>query len=154
MAAFSVHRDHLLAALLLGLAGLVYHEAGSIRTLGADIGVVDATFFPKLVAALIGACALLIAVQARKAPQARIAFALSRDTVQVLGFVVLMGVTMWSIPVLGFEVASVIFLCVAMLALGMRRIPLMLVIAFGLTGIVYTVFVKIMFVPLPSVFTL
>lgn len=154
MPQISVHRDHLLAGLLLVLAGGVYTEAAHVRSLGSSIGVVDATFFPKLVAALIALCAVIIAFQAKKTPAARLFFTCTRETRRVLLFVVLLGTAIFAVPEAGFEVVSVGFLCLAMRTLGMRRVPLMLGIAFGLTGLIYLVFVKVMFVPLPSVFNL
>jgi amino acid transporter len=81
-----------------------------------------------------------------------IAFKVNRETRMVLAFVAMLFLYIYSMSIIGFEISSFVFLSLTMLLLGLRKVPVILGIATILPALVYGIFVKMMFIPIPSLF--
>ncbi len=97
-------------------------------------------YFPQLLAVFIAVLAILLGLQRLKTPAESGANA---DHTEFLGLVkVVISILAYTgaMLVIGFPIATALFLSLMMLVLGERRPLLILPIALGLTGLLYSLF--------------
>ncbi len=145
----SVHKNHVLACLIWLLAAFVYWQALKIPVLKTDLSLVDASFFPKIIAVLLAFLAAFVFFRASKEPENYLRFRLAPELAYVLLFSALILAYIVLLPYCGFESSSIAFLIAGMWLLGMRRPLLLLTVPVGITALVYLIFIRIMHVPLP-----
>ncbi|GHE90793.1 hypothetical protein GCM10016455_09000 [Aliiroseovarius zhejiangensis] len=97
-------------------------------------------YFPQLLAVFIAVLAVVLGLQRLKAPAEPVE---KPDHADLLGFAkVVISILAYTgaMLVVGFPIATVLFLTLMMLTLGERRLHLILPVALGLTGLLYFLF--------------
>ncbi len=145
----SVHKNLLLALLLFALAGFVFWQACLLPKVGTDLAVVDTAFLPKTIAVLLAVLAGILLLQKRNEEEC-IELHISPVLRRLLLFAAIIACFILLLPILRFELASIIFLSLTMYLLGMRRKWLLAILPAAVTAIVYIIFIHIMYVPFPS----
>ena len=136
------------ALLLLALAGWLWIGAGDIESVGGDVLGPDA--FPRLVAALLGGCCLVLLGQAASGAMSRsgTSIAISRP-IQVLAAVVLVCVYPPMIGWLGYYPATAVWMVPFLLLAGMRKPVGIAASAAGFLVFTKVLFQMVLGIPLP-----
>lgn len=144
----NVRKKHLLSLVLLAVAIGGYIGAASLPELQGNLNIVGAGFVPKILSCCLGLMAVLICFE--KSSDERVVFVLSPELRMVLLFFALLFIYIFSISHIGFEISSFAFLVLTMLMLGLKDIRIILGIAVGLPLTIYLIFVKLMYIPIPT----
>ena len=143
-----IRQNHFLAIVFIAIAVLTFIHAKDLPELESNLNIIGASFLPKLLAFCLGGMSVFILLDHTN--EKYLEFKISQETRMVLGFMALLFLYIYTISIIGFEISSFVFLMLTMLMLGLRKIPVMLGIATILPAIVYVVFVKMMYIPIPS----
>ncbi len=146
---YRVARSNVIAAgLLLALSAAVF--VISVDFPGGRGGGPGAAFFPRLVTGAIAVLALVLLVNHVTADDRHVHEidpAIVRRLVVVTAFPILYVFVM---PVVGFPLATVVFLSAFMWYSGARSVPTVIGSSIGITIVLYYIFVTFFRVPLPE----
>ncbi|MDK2986764.1 MAG: putative tricarboxylic transport rane protein [Clostridia bacterium] len=144
-------KDRTLALLLLFLSGLTYYETTKFPELSNDLEVINAAFVPRLLVLflIISACILFFksfknndnnkfTINLKDSILWRIGAAI----LVMIGYVILL-------PLLGFEIASILFLSILMIIFKLNNWVKIFTISVTVMLVVYYVFVLQLNVSLP-----
>ena len=145
-----INRNWILVLFIIALSSFVWWQASLIPTSLIDLAVVDAAFLPQVIAVLLLALVLFVVWDERK-EKVEIPLVPTAALKKVLLFIVIMIVTAASFRLVGFEIASIIMLALTMYLLGMRNRLLLVGLPLAVTLLIHVIFIRIMYVPLPSV---
>ncbi len=143
-----IGQNRFLSFILMIIAVVTFINARELPELQSDLNIIGAGFLPTLLAVCLGAMAVFIFFD--KANNKYIDFQVTRDTRMVLLFMAMLLLYIYSMTFIGFEIASFIFLILTMMLLGLRKVGIMLGIATILPAVIYIVFVKMMYISLPT----
>lgn len=135
-------------------AGLLLLLSAGIFAVTADFpsgpGETGAAFFPRILAVLIGAFALLQLIRSGYRDKRR-EHDVSPDAVKRVSgaFLLVVGYAL-ALPWVGFVTGTIAFLTVAMRYSGVESIPRMIGVSTGITLLLYYVFAVFLRVPLPE----
>lgn len=147
---YSVSKSYLLAGIILALAGFIYFEAERIPAVTTDLSVVGAAFVPRVIALLLAILALVVVWQGRGNTSDRISIRPTPAFVKAAMFFGIIALYVVALPFAKFELSSITFLMLTMWLLGLRRKVSLIGVPISVTVIVYLIFVKLMYVPIPS----
>ena len=145
-----INRNWILVLFIIALSSFVWWQASLIPTSLIDLAVVDAAFLPQVIAVLLLVLVLFVVWDERK-EKVEIPLVPTAALKKVLLFIVIMIVTAASFRLVGFEIASIIMLALTMYLLGMRNRLLLVGLPLAVTLLIHVIFIRIMYVPLPSV---
>lgn len=137
-----------LAVILLAIAFFTFINALSMPVLVSDMNIIGASFMPKMLAGCLGVMAIFIAFD--KTNTSYVEFTITKEVWMVMLFTAMLFLYIYMMTVVGFEIASVCFLVLTMWFLGLRKIPVIAGIAIILPSIIWVIFVKFMYIPIPN----
>ncbi len=144
-------RQHrILGIFLIVFAACVYAAAQQLPSVTTNLPVVDSGFFPTALSWLLGILGAWIFFEKGPQPGASSTDSLRRALPRVCLTLGLLAVYVAAIPKIGFEIATGLFLAVSMWLLGMRRPGWLVALPVLMPLAIYGLFVKLMYVPLPS----
>lgn len=136
-------------AVLIGAVGLFIQASGLNAKELAQHGAFGSGFWPMLLLGLIVLGSLALAFRSWRLPAEAFTLAKPGRAYLVGGLVFSTFLYSWCIQVLGFLVATPIFLLAMLYAMGMRKVKVLVGVPFGLTGVLGVVFIKFFSVPIP-----
>lgn len=141
---------HLVAALLLvPLAAFLLYETTRFR-MPLESHDVGPRLFPQVILSIVVVAILALALQSwLRRPDLNVRF---QNSGQVVGAVLLAGLTVALLSILGFLIVMPLYLIGAMLLLGNRKWRAILAVAVGFTLVTYGLFGLLLSVPLPMGF--
>ena len=143
-----VRQSRFLSLLLMVIAVATFLHARELPELQSDLNIIGASFLPKLLAFFLGGMSVFIFFD--QANSKYIEFKVTKEICMVLLFMAMLFLYLFSMPVIGFEISSFIFLVLTMVLLGLRKVFVILGIATILPAVIFVVFVKMMYIPLPT----
>lgn len=138
-------------AILIFLLAVVYifltEEIGAGHSAG---GMVDAKFIPRLIAGALLICSICIFFEKDKK---KINFGIGKSILKVFIVFAFLLAYAFLLPILKWEICTLLFLISLMCYLAdVVRIKLILIISVLVTAILYTIFIKMMYIPFPTMF--
>lgn len=130
------------------IAIATFLDAQELPELQSDLNIIGASFLPTLLALCLGGMSVFIFFD--RANSKYIDFRITKEAWLVLLFMAMLLLYLYAMTLIGFEIASFIFLVLTMVLLGLRKMRVILGIATILPAVVYIIFVELMYIPLPS----
>ena len=142
--------ERVFLAVLLAAAGFAVFEA---RRLGGFANLSGPGFFPMLASTVMAASLVVLLAQRLRAPASLADLRRFVDQIlplRLLVVVALIGLYVWAMPVLGFMVATGLFLLAMLLYLWRRGVWLSLAVTAGSLVVIHVIFRIVFRVILPS----
>lgn len=142
--------DMVISLIILFTSIYLYFAAGSIKQAGA-ITAFGAGFWPKTILVLLIILSLyqsvlsIIKFKQNKSHQGSVLAGkkeMVRTVFIVAGYIL-------TIPFIGFILSSLLFAPIFLLNLGIRKVASLIGTPIALTGFLYLLFIKVMYIPLP-----
>jgi len=143
-----VRQSRFLSLLLMVIAVATFIHARELPELQSDLNIIGASFLPKLLAFFLGGMSVFVFFD--QANKKYIEFKVTKEICMVLLFMAMLFLYLFAMSVIGFEISSFIFLVLTMVLLGLRKVFVILGIATILPAVIFVVFVKMMYIPLPT----
>jgi len=145
-----INRNVVLASLILILSVFIWWQSSLIPTSSSDLTIVDAAFMPKVIAILLTVLVVFILWKER-GQAATVPLVPTAALRKVILFIVLMTLAALGFRIVGFEPVAIVLLAVFMYLLGLRHPVLLVCLPLAVTAVIHIVFIKLMYVPLPSI---
>lgn len=143
-----IRQSHFLALILMIIAIFTFVNARALPELASDLNIIGASFLPTLLACFLGGMSIFLFFD--RANQKYLNFRVTQEAKMVLLFMAMLLLYIYAMTVIGFEISSFVFLVLTMMLLGLRKGPVILGIATVLPTVVYVIFVKMMYIPIPT----
>lgn len=143
-----IRQSHFLALGLMIIAIFAFVNARDLPELASDLNIIGAGFLPTLLACFLGGMSVFLFFD--RANKKYINCTVTREAKMVLLFMAMLLLYIYAMTVIGFEISSFVFLVLTMALLGLRKVPVILGIATVLPAVVYIFFVKMMYIPIPT----
>lgn len=146
MDSVSVNQNKLAGVSILAFTSLFYYLSSELPIVQTEAVLVDAAFLPKIICAILAICGVIIFFEKNDTV---VTFRCSSEILRagsMLGLLLAYSIAM---PLVGFEISTVLYLLLSMFYLGASKRPKTAVIlAIATPAVIYILFVKIMFVPI------
>lgn len=148
-----MNKDRLLALILLIVSAVTFYETAKFPELSNDLQVVDAGFVPKLLALFLTISAGILIYRSYRISTEKIVISLKDSGIIRIGLVlIIMALYGYFLPLIGYELGTVIFLGVLMIIFKLNNCFKIVGISAAAMLAIYYIFIVSLKVPLPLKF--
>jgi len=147
-------KDRFLAIFLIIISVIVFFETSKFPSFSNEMQVIDASFVPRLLASFLIIASLILLVKSfKQVDNSKLdTCKLDKSSSRVLVIVILMIAYRYILPIIGFEITTILFLTTTMYLFKYKKILKAFLISLLVTIVIYYIFIFILNVPFPTKF--